>query len=409
MTLTEEYVYRVAPDGKSVKAAQGLVQQGAFRSPRISPDGTHMQARCQGSAARPYAVEVDLSDPQRPRTGCNCGSPKHPCKHALGLLLLAARSPEAFEGLAPGQAKVELRGTAARKESAPKERPAADLRQALLQAVIAEPEEEGPRLVYADWLDEQGRPEDADRAEFIRLQVELAHATEVTARTKQLRQREGELWSAHKAEWLAHLPPHLRKHEPRFHRGFLEELSLPPASWARHGAKLFGRNPIFRVRLYGRVDRHVVGDLVVIPDLARVRELSLAGADIREPISTLKILFDTPFLSGLARLDLSGCGLSTRELGVLVASPVLGRLPGLDLSRNKVGPGGAEALAGSPQARGLRRLSLAGNPLGDAGGKALAGSAHLEDIERLDLSGVELDEKVRAALRGRFAERVVLG
>jgi uncharacterized protein (TIGR02996 family) len=279
----------------------------------------------------------------------------------------------------------------------------------LLQAVIATPEDEAPRLIYADWLDEQGRPEDADRAEFIRVQIELAHAAEETMRTKQLRQREEELWGTHKEQWLAHLPPHLRKREPRFHRDFLEELSVPPSTWAKHGAKLFGQNPVFRVRLPGPVDRHAVGDLVVIPDLARIPELSLADCDIREPNSTLKILFDSPFLSGLVRLNLSGCGISTRELSVLVESPLLGRLAELDLSRNKIGPGGAQALAGSAQVSGLRRLSLAGNPIGDAGGKALAGSAHLGAIEWLNLSGVELDEKVQAALSARFSERVVLG
>jgi uncharacterized protein (TIGR02996 family) len=409
LTLTDEFVYRIAPDGKSVKAALDLVQRGAFSSPRSSAAGTRLQALCQGSVPRPYAVEADLSDPRRPRTGCNCGSPKHPCKHALALLLLAARSPGLFEGATPGVATVELRGTSARQESAPKERPPTDLRQALLQAVIAEPEEEAPRLIYADWLDEQGRPEDTDRAEFIRLQVELAHAKEEAARAKHLRRREEELWDARQQEWLAHLPPHLRKRGPRFHRGFLEELSLPPSTWAKHGAKLFGQNPLFRVRLPGAVDRHVVGDLVVIPDLARIRELSLAGCDLREPNATLKILFASPFLSGLVRLDLSGCGVSTREMGVLLESPLPGRLAGLDLARNKIGPGGAQALAASAQVCGLRGLSLAGNPIGDAGGKALAGSAHLEAVERLDLSGVELDEKVKVALRGRFGARVVLG
>jgi hypothetical protein len=222
-----------------------------------------------------------------------------------------------------------------------------------------------------------------------------------------LRQREEELWDASKERWLNHLPPHLRRQEPRFHRGFLEELSLPPASWAKHGAKLFGQNPLFRVRLYGRVDRNVIGDLVVIPDLVRIREVVLAGCDIREPNSTLKVLFDTPFLSGVVRLDLSDSGISTRELGVLLESPVLGRLTGLDLARNRIGPGGVQALAGSPQASSLRRLVLTGNPIGDAGGKALAGSPHLKAIETLILLGVELDEKVEAALRERFGERVV--
>ena len=406
---TEEFIYRIAPDGKSVKAALELMQRGAFASPRISADGVRLQARCQGSGSHPYAVEVDLSDPRHPRTGCTCPSPKHPCKHALGLLFLAMRSPESFEGATPGTAKVELLGRRARQESAPRERPPADLGQALLQAVIAEPQEEAPRLIYADWLEEQDRPEDVGRAEFVRVQIELAHTTQETARTGQLRKREKELWAAHKEKWLAHLPAHLRKKEPGFHRGFLEELSLPPSSWARHGAKLFQQNPIFRVRLPDPVDRHVVGDLVVIPDLARIPELTLAGCEIREPITTLKILFGSPFLSGLVRLDLSGCGISTRELGVLVESPLLGRLVELGLAQNEVGPGGAQALAGSPHAGRLRRLSLASNPIGDAGAKALVGSANLDGLEQLDLSGVKLDEKVKAALRERFGERVVLG
>jgi uncharacterized protein (TIGR02996 family) len=41
----------------------------------------------------------------------------------------------------------------------------------LLRAVLEEPGEDAHRLVYADWLDEQGQ---SDRAEFIRVQVELA-------------------------------------------------------------------------------------------------------------------------------------------------------------------------------------------------------------------------------------------
>jgi uncharacterized protein (TIGR02996 family) len=42
---------------------------------------------------------------------------------------------------------------------------------ALLAAIIAHPDEDTPRLVYADWLQEHGNP---DRAEFIRVQCRLA-------------------------------------------------------------------------------------------------------------------------------------------------------------------------------------------------------------------------------------------
>jgi uncharacterized protein (TIGR02996 family) len=45
-------------------------------------------------------------------------------------------------------------------------------RDALLRAVVANPDDDAPRLVYADWLDEHGDP---DRAEFIRIQIELHH------------------------------------------------------------------------------------------------------------------------------------------------------------------------------------------------------------------------------------------
>jgi uncharacterized protein (TIGR02996 family) len=43
--------------------------------------------------------------------------------------------------------------------------------EALLRAICERPWEVDPRLVYADWLEENGQPE---RAEFIRLQLEVA-------------------------------------------------------------------------------------------------------------------------------------------------------------------------------------------------------------------------------------------
>lgn len=43
-------------------------------------------------------------------------------------------------------------------------------RAAHLAAIRAAPDDDAPRLVYADWLDEHGQP---DRAELIRVQVEL--------------------------------------------------------------------------------------------------------------------------------------------------------------------------------------------------------------------------------------------
>jgi uncharacterized protein (TIGR02996 family) len=48
-----------------------------------------------------------------------------------------------------------------------------DERTALERAIAANPEEDTPRLAYADWLDEHGGAEDRRRAEFIRVSIEL--------------------------------------------------------------------------------------------------------------------------------------------------------------------------------------------------------------------------------------------
>lgn len=410
VTLNEEYVYRIAPDGKSVQAAQGLVKKNAFTRPKMSAEGTELEAKCTGSEPKPYSVRVDLSNPNRPQTSCDCSSYKRPCKHALGLILLAAQSPELFAGGSGQRAKKTSEPwseTSARKQRTAKVRKPADVGEALLQAVVADPEDDTPRLIYADWLEEQGSPDDLARAEFIRVQMELV-ATDDPKRARELRTREKALWAANREKWLCTVPAQVVHREIRFHRGFLDELTKPRKSWSSQGAKLFGRNPIYRIRLPGRVDKHVVGDLVVVPYLTRIRVLTLADCNLEEPIKTLQILFGCPFLTGLRQLILRKCGLSTREIGVLVASPLLGRVPMLDLADNQIGPGGIEMLAGSGQVATIRELSLANNPISDTGGKALASSPHLESIERLDLSGIPLGARLKAGLEERFAARVVL-
>ena len=47
--------------------------------------------------------------------------------------------------------------------------------EAFLRAILADPEDDTPRLVYADYLEEHGDP---DRAEFIRVQCAMAKLDE---------------------------------------------------------------------------------------------------------------------------------------------------------------------------------------------------------------------------------------
>ena len=74
-----------------------------------------------------------------------------------------------------------------------------DTGNALLKAIVANPEEDTPRLVYADYLQENG---DDERAEFIRVQVQLSR-TEYP----DLRARESALLAANHERWLRVLCP----------------------------------------------------------------------------------------------------------------------------------------------------------------------------------------------------------
>src|SRR5262245_11304094 len=87
---------------------------------------------------------------------------------------------------------------------------------ALLAAVYADPHDDAPRLVYADWLDENGDPE---RAEFIRVQIALANARDDDPRRPALAKREKQLLKAHGKVWRGSGDPWLRG--AGFERGFL--------------------------------------------------------------------------------------------------------------------------------------------------------------------------------------------
>ena len=48
-------------------------------------------------------------------------------------------------------------------------------RDALLRGIIENPDEDAPRLVFADWLEENG---EAERAAFIRADIAISHRDE---------------------------------------------------------------------------------------------------------------------------------------------------------------------------------------------------------------------------------------
>jgi uncharacterized protein (TIGR02996 family) len=230
---------------------------------------------------------------------------------------------------------------------------------AFLQAIIADPDKDALRLIYADWLEEQG---DAARAEFIRVQVEKAQLPATDPRQTTLRARQGQLWADHATAWYGRLPRLRGISYQRFWRGFVSGADVQRWKYYRaHADTLFAVAPVQFLRLFG--------------------------------------------------LNAQTC----RELAL---SEHLARLRGLDLSGNCLSDAGVRALAESTRLAGLRLLWLSGEvsgsfgprlppAFGEAGALSLAASPYLGRLERLDLRYQQFSERAWQALRDRFAERVV--
>lgn len=95
MQLTLEQIHALAPDASAIKAGQKLGAPKSWKN--TGQNEAAVWGECQGSAL--YQVRVDCSDWAYK---CSCPSRKLPCKHVLGLLTLAAQSPDAVpNGEAP--------------------------------------------------------------------------------------------------------------------------------------------------------------------------------------------------------------------------------------------------------------------------------------------------------------------
>src|SRR5262245_32437866 len=101
-------------------------------------------------------------------------------------------------------------------------------RQALLQALREEPDDEKLRLIYADWLEDNG---DADRAGFIRLCTELSGLDEKDPHAQQLQRRRRQLFREHRKRWCPNLPPAVSGEIAR--RGLIQRLESTAAAFLK--------------------------------------------------------------------------------------------------------------------------------------------------------------------------------
>ncbi len=116
--------------------------------------------------------------------------------------------------------------------------------------------------------------------------------------------------------------------------------------------------------------------LSVAPRVAQLKAFSivstssLSGADAQ-------VLMDSPLVSGLEELEVSACSVGDAVAVAVARSPHLAKLKALGMSHNKITDEGAAAIAYSLLLANLEQLRLGWNGITDVGAAALANSPYL--------------------------------
>ncbi|MSQ94292.1 MAG: TIGR02996 domain-containing protein [Gemmataceae bacterium] len=228
-----------------------------------------------------------------------------------------------------------------------------------LQTILDRPDDDLPRLHYANWLDGCGNP----LGEFIRLQCLLAQNPQPQPRHER---RAQELLAQHQCFWSHALSGRIEWCS--FRRGFIEEIALTDRQLVEHAAELFRYAPVLDLHLEWtgvRLDR--------LPELPGVQHT----------------LF----------LDLSSQGLGNGAIERLAEAPLLAQVHGLNLSSNLLEDEGLEAIYDSPHAGNLRELYVSDNPVTDDGVRRLVMAPIVERLEVLDMRFTQVSQEGIDALQ----------
>src|SRR5215207_1950535 len=148
-----------------------------------------------------------------------------------------------------------------------------DTQAALLRAIAANPDEDTPRLVFADYLDELGTPEAAARAEFIRLSVRAAELPRDSPDRDPVTRRIDQLLWVWDVAWQRDVPAGFRPLSG-YRRGFAYRAA------AVVSAVLAGANdprwpPLESLVLTVDVPASQLRELVCLPVIAGLKELGV--------------------------------------------------------------------------------------------------------------------------------------
>lgn len=252
-----------------------------------------------------------------------------------------------------------------------------NIESSYLEKIAAQPDVDGLRLAYADWLEARNQTSSLQRAELIRVQCEIAKNPylALTREDQELLHREATLLQTHGGEWLSAVKCFEQKDcKFEFVRGMIEHAVCSEIFFFQHWR-----------------------ELLETPELGLLNRLTLFSTQDDPPAK----LADIPGLARFEHLDFRQCLLNDNVVEFIAASTHLGQLLSLSLGlgetaefdRNEVRSAGLllgnrtmTALADSPKLDRLTCLTLSGTDIDDTSIQILINSEFFENLHHLDLS-----------------------
>lgn len=286
----------------------------------------------------------------------------------------------------------------------------------MVAAILADPDNDGPRQVYADWLQSRGDP----LGEYIALSLAAEHlpAGDPQLPALWVRVREIECMPFERfrqyvttergmvsrlALQCAQLDTELDLRgtlvrDLSIHHGKLEPPQLAVLATAAKKMRLrslrlepYVEAPVLAelLALFPTLETLYIGPTIMNDDHTR----AIATAALPALTSLTAVGYDRGFGDTAAEI-LAGSGLALRELALtrwMIRNPaplVDGRLPlaSLDLTGNPLGPAGIAAILRSARLPELHSLGIAGTGLDEATATALASTAAVARLRRLVLA-----------------------
>jgi uncharacterized protein (TIGR02996 family) len=283
--------------------------------------------------------------------------------------------------------------------------------EAFLIDICEQPDDDSARLIFADWLEDQG---EATRAQFIRAQCRLAQMAWDDPERLLLENEERALAqdmnltldAAATGSWAKRLPVWMRSCSMRFARGFVAHLECTVAQLAKDVKRVFATTPLQSLSIKRQPNELIEKDIA--PYLPRLRSLDLAESktnfssfeevlsaggfsqlhqlaleELRLGPDLAKVITNHSHLQTLRSLNIAGNRIDAQALQKICTS--LNNLRSLNVSKNNMRNEATRVLADAPPT--LEVLDLGNNGLSDAAVIDLLESEALPQLRDLNLLG----------------------